>query len=259
MRRRKPRPPRASALTPETRLGGYRVAELDAALVRSERSDPVSIGLRLLQIAIVHGLLAAAVLGGLPAQALLLPLLIELLGMFVIGSLMAALLVDCPAFRESLGSLPARLIFGAVLVALSYGLLASLPELGPVAARDPRSVLDWMRAQGLLWPSLAAVTALAVHSLREGLKWRRAETRAGEVFVWTSIQFIATRFAVLVVLALLVGIPLGLLLPGLGPALAGLGDQARWMAWGVWTLLLLLDGGATLVLAGMHRDASRAS
>lgn len=99
MRRRHRRPLRsslASPLTPETRLGGYRVADLDAALARSERSDPVSIGLRLLQIAIVHGLLAAAVLGGLPAQALLLPLLIELLAMFVIGSLLAALLVDCP-------------------------------------------------------------------------------------------------------------------------------------------------------------------
>lgn len=156
-----------------------------------------------------------------------------------------------------MGSLPARLIFFAVLVALSYGLLASLPDLGPVAARDPRSVLDWMGSQGLLWPSLAAVSALAVHSLREALQWRHAGAPADEVFVWTSIQFIATRFAVLVVLALLVGIPLGMLLPGLWPAFGGLGDHARWMAWGVWTLLLLLDVGATLVLAGMHREASQ--
>lgn len=254
MKRRTTRPPiRSAPLTADSRLGGYRVGDLDAALARSERSDPLSVAVRLAALGAVYLLLARAVAAGAPAQALLLPLLIELLAVLGIGSLIGRWLVDCPSFRQSMGGPIARLLSFGVLLAL----LASLPDGSWREALDPAWVGRWIREQGLHWPIAAAVGGLLLHSLREALTWRARRGIERGVFVWTSIQLLATRVAVLIVLALIVGIPVALFLPGLLAALGGLGPHAGTVAWCVYGVLLAVDLGAVIVLALMHRDAAK--
>lgn len=260
MRRRRPppRPARSAPLTADSRLGAYRVGDLDAALARSERSDPLSITLRLLLLGAFYALLGRAVAHGAPAQALVLPLLVELLAVLAVGSLMALWPVDCPTFRRSMGGPGARLVCVAVPMALMAGLLGSLPDWSWRDARDASQVLSWITAHGLHWPIAAAVGGLMVHSAHEALDWRaRGGVRHG-VFVWTSIQFLSTRIAVLIAIGLFIGIPLAVFVPGIVEAIGGLGHHAGWVAWCCFGLLLAVDVGATLVLALMHRDASRA-
>lgn len=256
-RRPPARPLRAAPLTADSRLGAYRVGDLDAALTGSERSDPLSIALRLLLLGAFYALLGRAVAHGAPAQALVLPLLVELLAVTAVGSLMALWPVDCPTFRRSTGGPIARIVCVAVLLALLVGLLASLPDWSWRDARDASHVLSWVTAHGLHWPIAAAVGGLSVHSAHEALDWRaRGGVRHG-VFVWTSIQFLGTRIAVLIAIGLFIGIPLAVFVPGIVEAMGGLGHHAGWVAWCCFGLLLAVDVGATLVLAMMHRDASR--
>jgi hypothetical protein len=246
-------------LTADSRLGDYRVGDLDAALARSERSDPLSLALRLALVGVVYALLARAVSAGAPAQALVLPLLVELLAVFAVGSAIGLWPVNCPTFRRSMGGPIARLLCVVVLAALVVGLLASLPGWSWRDALDPARVLPWAMGYGLHWPILAAVAGLVVHSAHEALDWRARGGVDHGVFVWTSIQFLATRIAVMIVIALLIGIPLAIFVPGIAEAAGGLGRHAGLVAWCCFGLLLAVDVGATIVLALMHRDAIRAA
>ena len=243
------RPPGANAV-----LGGDRIADLDAALLSTQRSDRVGVSLRVLQILIVHALLARAVAGGLPAQAVLLPLLIELLAMFWIGSMLVGRPVPCATFRASAGGPVARLFCSALVAAAVCALLWTVPALSSGGRFEPADVPAWLYQHGLHWAFLGSVGGLGLHSLREVLAWRaRGGIRAG-VFVWSSIQFIAARIAVVIYAGLLLGLPVFLLAPKLLQALATQSSPSG--AWMLWGLLLALELATLAVLSLMHRDLS---
>lgn len=242
-------------LNADSVLGGYRVADLDRALLKSQRSDRVGVSLRALQILLVYALLARAVAAGLPAQGLLLPLLIELLAMFWLGSILAGSLVPCAAFRASAGGLGGRLLCSALIAACVLGLLWSVPALAPGGRFEPAQVPAWLHQHGLHWAVLGTVAGLSLHSLREVLDWRaRGGPQAG-VFVWSSIQFIAARIAVVICVGLFLGLPAFLLAPQLLPGLAKLSSESH--AWILWGVLLALELATLAVLSLMHHDLSK--
>jgi len=241
--------------------GAYAAADMDAALLRSQSSDPLAVGLRLLGIGVVYALLGHAVANGLSSPYLLLPLWFELFVATWMGWLMARTVVPCPTFRRSGGSLFAMLVWSGVLLVPPALALAWDPVAGTL---DPFRIPDGSRlawhtvlASGLHWALLAAAGGLALSSIGEVLAWRRQ----GGVFVWTSLSTMSTRIALVFALAALAGIPLIFL----GGLLKDLVARSSWLpllseglwAWPVWTVLLLLDVGVVLVLALMHRDLRR--
>jgi hypothetical protein len=235
--------------------------QLEDALIASQRSDVLSITIRAITLLVVYALLARAILNGLTGASLLLPLVIELLAMLLVGWLVLRPLIDCRKFRKSMGGIVQNLIFLGLLLAAAYGLLKVdarivLPDQITLTA-VLEAVAPLREDTALLLAIVAAVTGLLASSLNEALHWRSR----GGVFVWTSINFIASRLAVLLVLGFLSAF---ILLPAWGlewlpdrnsPLVETIGTQ-QW-AWPVWTILLILDAGALVMLAMMHRDAKK--
>ncbi len=231
--------------------GGYTDAELDAAILRSQRSDPLSVGIRLATTGVVYFLLARAIADGMGAAYLVLPLLVELLAMFWIGWLLSRTVVPCKAFRRSGGSGVGVVIWSLVIVGGVAAWLAYAPGQGWSPARiGEAAAARWETARdfGIHWALVAVVIGLLAATAREVMAWRPAQG----VFVWTSIITIGSRIGLAVLLGMLVGLLFAFLGPVLKPLVAALP-----LAWVVWTVLLLLDVGVVLVLALMHRDFKR--
>lgn len=232
--------------------GGYTDAEMDGAILRSQRSDPVSVAMRLVAVATVYWLLGRAVAQGMGAAYLLLPLLAELLAMFWIGLLLSRTVVRCKAFRRSAGSGVGVVVWTLIILGGVAAWLARDPAGGgwalsnlPAGAR-----LAWETSLrfGLHWAVLAALAGLIVATLREVLAWKPEQG----VFVWTSIITTGTRIG----LALLFGTFGFIAAAVLGVPLTRADAGLHW-PWITWTLLLLLDVGVVVVLALMHRDFKR--
>jgi hypothetical protein len=239
--------------------GPYTDEQWERALVAAERSDTLSIAIRAITLVVVYALLARAIVTGLTGAALLLPLVIELIAMLLVGWLVMRPLIDCRKFRKTAGGIVHNLIFLALLLAAVYGLLRidariALPDR--MTLTTTLEMLAPLREDtALLLAIAAAVVGLLISSLSEALHWRSR----GGVFVWTSINFIGTRLAVLLVLGFLGAF---ILLPAWAleslpdrnsPLVEALATQ-QW-AWPVWTLLLVLDAGALGMLTMMHREA----
>jgi hypothetical protein len=235
----------------------YTEEQLEDALIASQRSDVLSI--RAITLLVVYALLARAILNGLTGASLLLPLVIELIAMLLVGWLVLRPLIDCGKFRKSMGGIVQNLIFLALLLAAAYGLLKVDAR---IVLPDQMTLTTLLEAlaplredTALLLAIVAAVVGLLASSLNEALHWRSR----GGVFVWTSINFISSRLAVLLVLGFLSAF---ILLPAWGlewlpdrnsPLVETLATQ-QW-AWPVWTVLLILDTGALVMLTMMHREA----
>lgn len=246
---------------PDQTLGGYAPAELDEALRRSQRSDPVTVVFRLLGIVVVYVLLARAILGGLGGAGLLLPLLVEALAVLWLGGVLALTVVPCPAFRASAGRGPGIVIASLVLLAAGCGLLYAVPELRGANGIDPAAVWPWLHRHQLHWALLAVVAGLVLTTANEVLAWRLRGGVQGGVFVWTGLGFMATRFGLVILLGLVLGVSLALFAGALHERIEGSAWLARlaanqW-AWAVWGALLLLDLSTLAVLALMHRDLSK--
>ena len=240
-------------------LGGYSEAEMDAALLRSQRSDPLGVGIRLVTLAAVYWLLARAIQAGLSAPFVVLPLLLELLVVFWGGQLLKQF-VDCRAFRQSAGGLPLTLAWTLGIGLLILAMLGWDSATGlPTPAQLPQALaaaLATVREHGLHWALLAMLGGLLFGTLHDLGYWKRH----GGVFVWTAITATGFRLAVMFLLGfagVFVGVFLGefalaqLARSGWLPLL-----RAQGWAWPVWALLLLLDLGVVVLGTLMHRDLS---
>jgi hypothetical protein len=240
---------------------GYSDAELDAALLRSQRSDLSGIVLRLAVLVVVYTLLAQAVQAGLSSPYLLLPLLVEMLAVFWIGWLLSRHVVDCPAFRKSAGSFWLTVAWTLAALFVLLAVLAydrgqgqfALAHIAPAAAEAAHSV----RAHGLQWPILALLGGLALSTWFDMQQWRRD----GGVFFWASITTASFRIALGILLGTLGAIPLlifGSTALGLAERFGAVDLLSRQLwAWPVWAALLLLDIGVVVLAAAMHRDLLR--
>jgi hypothetical protein len=245
--------PRGGGSLEQQRLenGGYTDAEIDAAILRSQRSDPLSVGIRLGTTAVVYFLLARAIVGGMGAAFLLLPLLVELLSMFWIGLLLSRTVVRCEAFRRSAGSGIGVVVWTLVILGGVAAWLAYQPGEGWSPARIGEAASarwETARAFGMHWAVLASIVGLLLATAREVMAWRPEQG----VFVWTSVITTGSRIGLAVLLGMLVALLFAVFGPVLKPLVAALP-----LAWLVWTVLLVLDVGVVVVLALMHRDFKR--
>lgn len=249
-----PSGPTSQGARAPARQGAYTDAELDAAILRSQRSDPLSVGIRLATIGVVYLLLGRAVADGMGAMYLLLPLLAELLAMFWLGLLMTYTLVRCPAFRASMGSGVGIVLWSLVICGAVAAWMAHDPDTGSWALSNlPQgSVRTWETAIGfgVHWAVLAAVLGLVVASAREALAWR---PQAG-VFVWTAITSIGVRLGLAVLLGFVAFLAFVFLQPLLGSHVLAALKGGSGAAWAAWSVLLLIDIGVVGVLALMHRE-----
>jgi hypothetical protein len=239
--------------------GGYSEAEIDAALVRSQRSDPLGVAIRLATLGAVYWLLARAIKDGLTAPFVVLPLLLELLVVFWGGQLLKRV-VDCKAFRQSAGGLPLTLAWTVGIGLLILGMLSWDSATGqPDPARLPQALSAAQASiveHGLHWALLAMFGGLLFGTIHDLSYWKRH----GGVFVWTAITATGFRLAVLFLLGF-VGVIVGTVLgefvlmqlshSGWLPLL-----RAQGWAWPVWAFLLLLDVGVVVLATLMHRDLS---
>lgn len=239
--------------------GPYTDEQWELALVASQRSDALSIVIRAITLVVVYTLLARTIVNDLTGAALLLPLVIELIAMLLVGWLVLRPLINCRKFRKSMGGIVQNLIFFGLLLAAAYG---PLKVDARIVLPDQMTLATLLEAlaplredTALLLAIAAAVVGLLASSLNEALHWRSK----GGVFVWTSINFIASRLTALLVLGLLGAF---ILLPAWAldwlpdrqsPLIETLASQ-QW-AWPVWSILLILDAGALVMLTMMHREA----
>jgi hypothetical protein len=239
--------------------GGYSEAEIDAALLRTQRSDPLGVGIRLATLGAVYFLLARAIQSGLTAPFVVLPLLLELLAVFWGGQLLKRV-VDCKAFRQSAGGLVLTLLWTAGIGLLILGMLSWDSAAGaPDPAQLPQALAaapTTIREHGLHWALLAMLGGLLFGTVHDIHHWKRH----GGVFVWTAITTAGFRLGLLFLLGF-VGVLLGALL---GEFVLELLARSGWLpllrahgwAWPVWGVLLLLDLAVVVVSALMHRDLS---
>lgn len=239
--------------------GGYSEAEIDAALVRSQRSDPLGVAIRLATLGTVYWLLARAIKDGLTAPFVVLPLLLELLVVFWGGQLLKRV-VDCKAFRQSAGGLPLTLVWTVGIGLLVLGMLSWDSVTGqPDPARLPQALPAAQASiveHGLHWAMLAMFGGLLFGTLHDLSYWKRH----GGVFVWTATTATGFRLAVLFLLGF-VGVIAGVFL---GEFVLSLLAHSGWLpllraqgwAWPVWAFLLVLDLGVVVLGTLMHRDLS---
>jgi len=242
--------------------GGYTDSEIDSALLSSQRSDPLSVAVKVGTLALVYTLLARAIMSGMTAPYLVLPLIVEFLAMFWIGWIMVRTVVPCPAFRRSAGGLLTVIIWtlvvgGAIVGWLIYDARAALP---PQASSElvRATMQSKLLGHSLHWAIAAALVGLLVTTALEVSAWRR---RASGVFVWTAIAHTGVRIGLVFVGGLFVALVAGIFKKPLAGLLAdndwgALLSQGSY-AWPIWAALLLLDLGAVAVLALMHRDLKR--
>ena len=138
--------------------GGYTDAEFNEAMLRSQRSDPLTVAIRLGTLVAVYWLLARAIAQfKLPVSLLWLPLAAEFLAILWIGRFAIKPFVDCKAFARSMGGWFAFLfwngvVVGAYVAALGIDYLESgnqyLRHLAIIKGRGGE--LDLEKASGIL-------------------------------------------------------------------------------------------------------------
>jgi hypothetical protein len=238
-------------------LGGYSDAEFDSALVRSQRSDAFSVGVRLVTLTVVFWLMARAIrIHDIRAWLLVLPMVVEFIVIFWVGYFMSRFLIDCKAFAQSASSLGLTLAWTIGILALMFGAAAydpgsgglQLAHLGAGLASAWQQVLG----AGLHWVILVSMLGLLMSTAFEVLRWRRLRG----VFVWTSILHSGFRLGVMFLLGIFGTVVLIVFGDFLATSLSEwTPSAAAAMAWAVFGFLLLSEL-LTLVLSTlMHREA----
>jgi hypothetical protein len=221
----------------------YEDTDFSHAVLRSQRSDPLGVAVRLGAVAATYALLALAVHRGTSSPYLLMPLVLEYVGMTWIGMWMCRV-VDCPKFRGAHRNTATANVVASLL-------LVGLLVLWVVEARRPGGgPPHW----GVGLAVLASLGGMLFATMHEIARWRRS----GGVFVWSVTLFVGCRMVLLLLLGTVGLLPLLLV----ASMVSGSGRQSEWLAqglwaWPVWALLLLLDLGVVLLLAWLHRRAQR--
>lgn len=239
----------------------YAEGDLDHALARTLRSDPRSVALCSIGLAITYALLALAIhRHQMPAPLVALPWLIEFLAIQWLGLGLASGPIDCPKFVAS-SRRPVLVVLWTLAVVipmvfwLAWDDVAEAPRLLQLPARAvevARIVVD----SGLHWAVLTVLLMLLVGTVHEVSAWRRSG-RSGP-FVWTATFPLAFRFVggLLLLFVVPFALPLVSLLFGIvgaGEVLQRVLDQRAWL---VFAALLAIDGFALVASTWMHRDLS---
>ena len=228
----------------------YTDAELDAEIVRTQRSDWTYVLFRAMTLAVVFSLLARAILvHGATAGYLLLPLAAEIVTVMWVGLFLSYFVVDCPSFAKT-----GRRPIGVVLWTLAIGGVLSAAIAWDSGSLDPTRIgsgwaFGWQEVwrTGLVWALVAEVLGLLIGTAPEVVRWRRV----GGVFVWNSIFGLGMRMTV----ALLLGVVLGILLIALAESFATwVFETPQRTALLVFGFLLAVEIGGLALGALMHRD-----
>ena len=228
------------------KLGGYSSADMDRAFLRSQRSDPTSVALRLVTLAFVYGFMArSVVVHDVGAGFLLIPLAFEWLLANWLGYFLGRFVVDCHRFREASGKL-------SVIVGWTVGIGLITIVVLKVGSPNESLATSWAAgvatviSSGLIWALVAETVGLIASTVPEVRRWKRE----GGSFDWTSVTSLGLRFAVLLVL-FMVGIFLMILL---ATPIAAMFSSAEFrIAWLVFGFLLVLDLGALVLGVVVHR------
>jgi hypothetical protein len=232
----------------------YTDDELDATVLRTQRSDRLQVATRLLVLAAVFWFMGRAIVRhDLTAGFLLLPLALELILVMWIGLVLARFFVDCEVFGRT-----ARAHSVIAWTALTAALISILLAIEEGTFRLARIVPGWrdgwrtVLETGLVWALVAEGVGLILSTAAEVRRWRRA----GGVFVWASIFDVGVRFAMVIV----VGIVAVVLLMLASDATGGrLFEQPRRSAWIAWAFLLCVEVAGLVVGVKYHRDLQRAA
>ena len=145
--------------------GGYTDAEFNEAMLRSQRSDPLTVAIRLGTLVAVYWLLARAIAQfKLPVSLLWLPLAAEFLAILWIGRFAIKPFVDCKAFARSMGGWFAFLFWNGVVVGAYVAALAwDSNTRGFAGAFAERWAL--VRESGMHYAIAAAILGLLLSSI----------------------------------------------------------------------------------------------
>lgn len=223
--------------------GGYTDAEFNEAMLRSQRSDPLTVAIRLGTLVAVYWLLARAIAQfKLPVSLLWLPLAAEFLAILWIGRFAIKPFVDCKAFARSVGGWFAFLFWNGVVVGAYVAALAwDSNTRGFAGAFAERWAL--MRESGMHYAIAAAILGLLLSSIVEVVRWR---ARRG-VFVWTSIMTSGFRIGVLFLCAM-IAVVLGIVF---ARSLERSGVNWSWVVFG---FLLFVDLATLVAMTFFHRE-----
>ena len=225
--------------------GGYTDREFEEAMLRSQRSDPLTVAIRLLTLVVVYWLLARAVSKfHLPVSLLWLPLAAEFLAIMWVGRFLVRPFVDCKAFAQSMGGWLAFVIWNAIVIGAYVAALAwDSDKHGFAGAFAERWAL--VRESGMHDAIGVAIVGLVLSTIVEVVRWRAVRG----VFVWTSIMASGFRIGVLFLCAMLAAV-LGIVF---GKAIGGRPGLWNW-SWIVFGFLLLVDVATLVVSTLFHRE-----
>lgn len=239
-------------------LGGYSEAEFDAEFVRSQRSDLVSVIVRVLSLVIVYGLVARAILAhDLPPWLLVLPFAVEFLTIFWVGWLLSRFVVSCEVFAKSAGSFGLVVLWSLVL---GGGMLAAM-IFNPGGTAQPDSSVGGLREAGswivrtdLHWALLTMVLVLLGSTYQEVMRWKQIRG----VFVWTSIMTAGFRIGVAFLLGF-AGVFIAMFAGDLFVDLAdvrvcGGGTVLNWL---LFAFIVIVEIATLVISVWMHRDAMK--
>lgn len=225
--------------------GGYTDAEFEAAMLRSQRSDPLTVAIKVATLAVVYVLLFRAVAKfQLPVSLLWLPLAAEFLAIMWIGRFVIRPFVDCNAFMQSMGGWSAFVFWNVVVVGAYVAAFAWDSQQGGFAgvfAERWRMV----RESGMHFAIGAAVVGLLLSTIVEVVRWRAQRG----VFVWTSIMASGFRMGVML-LAVFAAVFVGIFL---GQFLGDDADTWPW-SWIVFGFLLFVDFATLVATTMFHRE-----
>ncbi|MBK6727427.1 MAG: hypothetical protein IPG63_09240 [Xanthomonadales bacterium] len=252
---REPKLPQSEA-EQRRELGGYSEAEFDREFVRSQRSDLVSVAVRVVLLVIVYGLLARAIHRfDPPPWLLVLPFASEFLAIFVVGWFLSRFVISCKSFRKSAGG-TVLLLFWMLLIVGAMALAVVFNPGGADRVDTPQQAFaeawQWIVRTDLHWALAAMFAALLGSTFQEVVRWKQERG----VFVWAAIMTAGFRFGIAFLVAFLATFVLifagELLLPAVGRLFDGGGSALTWIVYGFIVLVEVL----TLVVAVlMHRDA----
>lgn len=225
--------------------GGYTDAEFAEAMLRSQRSDPLTIAIRAATLIVVYVLLARAVAKfQLPVSLLWLPLAAEFLAIMWIGRFLVRPFVDCKAFAQSVGGWFAFVFWNLVVVGAYAAAFAWDSDKGGFSGVFAER-WTMVRQSGMHWAIGAAVVGMLLATIVEVVRWRAVRG----VFVWTSIMASGFRMGVLV-LCVFLGVFVAVFVANF------LGDSVeRWnWSWVVFGFLLFVDLATLVVTTMFHRE-----
>ncbi|MEM9533229.1 MAG: hypothetical protein AAGA23_20075 [Pseudomonadota bacterium] len=230
----------------------YSEAEFDQEFLRSQRSDPVSVLVRLLTVALVFGLMARAiVVHQVSAAFLLVPVAAEWLLTLWTGVLLSRTLVNCPAFRKEANR--PGLAIGWTIFLLAVSLLVAAWQadgfsLSAAPAAWAAGAAELWRT-GLVFAVFAEAVGLWLATLPEVRRWRAT----GGKFLWSAAFSQGMRVAALILLLFpiwFVGIATAELI---GPW----SQSPSFRSWLTFGILLAIELAAITITVVLHRSMKK--